>query len=151
MPAPTPTDPSYGYTAHLPGVTFDEARALIVDALKNEGFGVLTEIDVKSTLKTKLDRDFRQYAILGACNPHLAHRALEAELGIGLLLPCNVCVWEEEGGSVVSIARPEAMFALVNRQEVQPVAQEADQRLRHALEQIKSSGMTPIDERTHNG
>jgi uncharacterized protein (DUF302 family) len=139
MPAPTPADPSYGYTAHLPAVTFDDARARIIDALKNEGFGVLTEIDVKSTLKNKLDRDFRRYVILGACNPHLAHRALEAELGIGLLLPCNVCVWEEGGGSVVSIARPEAMFELVNRQDVQPVAKEADQRLRRALERVASS------------
>jgi uncharacterized protein (DUF302 family) len=133
-----PADPSYGYTSHLPGVTFDDARARIVDALKSEGFGVLTEIDVTATLKAKLDRDFRRYVILGACNPHLAHRALEAELGIGLLLPCNVCVWEEEGGSVVSIARPDAMFALVNRQEVQPVAEEADQRLRRALKQAAS-------------
>jgi uncharacterized protein (DUF302 family) len=139
MPAPTPADPSYGYTAHLPGVTFDDARARVADALKREGFGVLTEIDVKSTLKAKLDRDFRRYVILGACNPHLAHRALEADLGIGLLLPCNVCVWEEEDGSVVSIARPEAMFELVNRHDVQPVAREADQRLRRALEQIASS------------
>ena len=139
MHATAATDPSYGYTAHLPGVSFDEARTRIVDALKKEGFGVLTEIDVKSTLKAKLDRDFRRYVILGACNPQLAHRALEAELGIGLLLPCNVCVWEEEGGSVVSVARPEAMFELVNRQDVQPVAQEASQRLRRALEQIASS------------
>lgn len=138
MPPSAPADPSYGYTAHLPGVTFDEARTRTVEALKNEGFGVLTEIDVKSTLKAKLDRDFRRYVILGACNPHLAHRALEAELGIGLLLPCNVCVWEEEGGSVVSIARPEVMFEMVNREDVQPVAQEADQRLRRALEQIAS-------------
>lgn len=134
-----PTDPSYGHTVHLAGVPFDDARARTVEALKNEGFGVLTEIDIKSTLKAKLDRDFRRYVILGACNPQLAHRALEAELGIGLLLPCNVCVWEEEGGSVVSIARPEAMFELVNRQDVQPVAREADQRLRRALEHIASS------------
>ena len=139
MHATAPTDPAYGYTAHLPGVSFDEARARTVDALKNEGFGVLTEIDVKSTLKAKLDRDFRRYVILGACNPQLAHRALDAELGIGLLLPCNVCVWEEEGGSVVSMARPDAMFELVNRPDVQPVAHEADQRLRRALEQIASS------------
>lgn len=138
MPAPSPADPSYGYTAHLPGVTFDDARARIVGALKNEGFGVLTEIDVRSTLKAKLDRDFRRYVILGACNPHLAHRALEAELAIGLLLPCNVCVWEEDGGSVVSIARPDALFELVNRHDVQPVAEEADQRLRRALAQIAS-------------
>jgi uncharacterized protein (DUF302 family) len=139
MHASASTDPSYAYTAHLPGVPFDEARARIVDALKNEGFGVLTEIDIKSTLKAKLDRDFRRYVILGACNPQLAHRALEAELGIGLLLPCNVCVWEEEGGSAVSIARPAAMFALVNRPDVQPIALEADQRLRRALEQIAPS------------
>ena len=138
MHANTPADPSYGYTAHLPGVPFDAARARTIDALKNEGFGVLTEIDVKSTLKAKLDRDFRRYVILGACNPGLAHRALEAELGIGLLLPCNVCGWEEEGGSVVSIARPGAMFELVNRQDVQPVAEEADQRLRRALQQVAS-------------
>lgn len=139
MHATAPIDPSYGYTAHLPGVPFDEARSRIVGALKNEGFGVLTEIDVTSTLKAKLDRDFRRYVILGACNPQLAHRALEAELGIGLLLPCNVCVWEEEGGSVVSIASPEAMFELVNRQDVRHVAEEAGQRLRRALEQTASS------------
>jgi uncharacterized protein (DUF302 family) len=139
MEAKSATDPHYGYTAHLAGVSFDEARARVIEALKREGFGVLTEIDVRSTLKAKLDRDFRRYAILGACNPQLALRALEADLGIGLLLPCNVCVWEEDGGSVVSIARPEAMFAIVNRVDVQPFAQEADQRLRRALEAIESA------------
>lgn len=139
MPDSVQTDPPYGYTAHLSGVSFDEARARTVEALKNEGFGVLTEIDVKATLKAKLDRDFRRYVILGACNPQLAHRALSTDLGIGLLLPCNVCVWEEDGGSVVSIARPEALFDLVNRRDVQPIAQEADQRLRRALEQVKSA------------
>lgn len=130
-------DPSYGFTAHLSGVPFDDARARITEALKSEGFGILTEIDVTSTFKTKLNRDFRRYVILGACNPQLAHRALEAELAIGLLLPCNVCVWEEEGGSVVSIARPEALFEMVDRDDIQPVAQEADQRLRRALDQIR--------------
>ena len=139
MEANRATDPKYGYTAHLAGVTFDAARARTIDALKQEGFGVLTEIDVKSTLKAKLDREFRRYVIFGACNPQLAHRALEADLGIGLLLPCNVCVWEEEGGSVVSIARPEALFTLVDRDDVLPVAQEADRRLRRALEQIGSA------------
>ena len=139
MDASRANDPPYGYTAHLAGVPFDEARARTVDALKSEGFGVLTEIDVTSTLKAKLDRDFRRYVILGACNPQLAHQALEADLGIGLLLPCNVCVWEEEGGAVVSIARPGAMFELVQRPDVQSVAQEADRRLRRALEQIASA------------
>jgi len=115
------------------GVSFDDARARVTDALKQEGFGILTEIDVQSTLKAKLDRSFRKYVILGACNPQLAHRALEAELGIGLLLPCNVCVWEEEDGSVVSIARPQAMFDLVRNAALQPVVDDADQRLRRAL------------------
>jgi uncharacterized protein (DUF302 family) len=139
MDANTAADPTYGYTAHLSGVSFDEARARTVAALKQEGFGVLTEIDVKSTLKSKLDREFRRYVILGACNPQLAHRALEAELGMGLLLPCNVCVWEDDGGSVVSIARPEAMFQIVNREDVRPVAREADERLRRVLDQISAA------------
>ncbi len=130
---------AYGYTTHLKGVSFDAARARVTEALKKEGFGVLTEIDVKATLKTKLDQDFRRYVILGACNPQLAHRALGAELGIGLLLPCNVCVWEEEGGAVVAIARPDAMFELVENEAVRPIAGEADERLRRALEGIAQS------------
>ena len=134
--AQTSADPIYGLTTHLPGVSYEEARARVTDALKQEGFGVLTEIDIKSTLKAKLDKDFRKYAILGACNPHLASRALDAELGIGLLLPCNVCVWEEDDGSAVSIARPDAMFALVDNSAVKPVADEADQRLRRVIAQL---------------
>ena len=137
MKSATQTDPTYGYTAHLSGVSFEDARSRVVDALKQQGFGVLTEIDVQATLKTKLDLDFRRYVILGACNPHLAHQALEAELGIGLLLPCNVCVWEDGGGSVVSIARPDVMFDLVKNDALQAVAQEADRLLRLALDQMK--------------
>jgi uncharacterized protein (DUF302 family) len=129
-------DPDYGYTRHLPGVPPAEARERITAALKEEGFGILTEIDVAATLKTKLDVDFRPYVILGACNPQLAHRALGAELAIGLLLPCNVVVWEEDGGSVVSIAKPEAMFEIVGRADVQPVADEAGERLRRALDRL---------------
>ena len=135
----TPTDPAYGMTAHLPGVAYEDARARVSDALKQEGFGVLTEIDIKATLKAKLDKDFRKYVILGACNPHLASRALDAELGIGLLLPCNVCVWEEEGGSVVSILRPDSMFALVDNAAMKAVAEEADQRLRRVIAQLSRS------------
>jgi uncharacterized protein (DUF302 family) len=132
----TQADPTYGLTAHLPGVSYEDARARVTDALKQEGFGVLTEIDIKSTLKAKIGKDFRKYAILGACNPHLASRALDAELGIGLLLPCNVCVWEDDGGSVVTIARPDAMFALVENSDVKPVADEADERLRRVIAQV---------------
>lgn len=135
----TSTDPAYGDTIHLPGVSFDTAKARITAALKEEGFGVLTEIDVAATLKEKLDVDFHPYVILGACNPQLAHRALSAEAGIGLLLPCNVCVWEETGGAVVSIARPEALFAIVGRADVEPLAAEAGRRLRGALARLKSA------------
>lgn len=140
--ADTHSDPPYAYTAHMRGVSFEDARARVTDALKQEGFGILTEIDVQSTLKAKLDRSFRKYVILGACNPQLAHRALEAELGIGLLLPCNVCVWEEENGSVVSIARPQAMFDLVRNEALQPIVDDADQRLRRALEAAQTMKAT---------
>jgi len=129
-------DPAYGHTVRLPGVSFDDARAKITAALKEQGFGVLTEIDVKATMKAKLDVDFRRYVILGACNPHLAHKALSGDLGIGLLLPCNVCVWEEEGGSVVSVIKPEAMFSVVKTAGLEPVVAEAETRLTHALRQL---------------
>jgi uncharacterized protein (DUF302 family) len=129
-------DPAYGYTAHLAGVAFDDARARVTDALKAQGFGILTEIDVKATMKAKLNREFRRYVILGACNPELAHRALETELAAGLLLSCNVCLWEEDGGTVVSIAKPAAMFEIVKSAALQPLVGEVDQRLRRAIEQI---------------
>ena len=110
-------------------VPYEEAVERVTAALKEEGFGVLTEIDVKATLKKKLDADFRKYAILGACNPPLAHRALSTELEIGLLLPCNVIVYEEDGGSVVSIVDPLSMLGIVQSPELQPVADEAGARM----------------------
>ncbi len=114
---------------------YDEASVRATDALKSEGFGVLTTIDVKQTLKTKLDRDFRKYVILGACNPPLAHRALEAELEVGLLLPCNVIVYEvEPGSSVVAAMAPMAALGVVgDNARLEEVAVEADARLRKAL------------------
>jgi uncharacterized protein (DUF302 family) len=128
---------AYGHTVRLPGVSFDDARAKITAALKEQGFGVLTEIDVKATLKAKLDVDFRRYVILGACNPNLAHKALSADLGIGLLLPCNVCVWEEDGASVVSIIRPDAMFSVVKTAGMEPIVEEAQTKLTNALNAIR--------------
>jgi len=124
---------SYELAARLAGVSLDDARAKVSEALTVEGFGILTEIDVQATLKKKLDVDFRPYAILGACNPQLAHRALEAEPQIGLLLPCNVVVQETDGGSTVSIADPRTMFSLVDNQDLEPVVREADERLRRVL------------------
>lgn len=139
MTSESSTGPAYGYTTRLKGVGFADARTRVTDALKEQGFGVLTEIDVQSTLKTKLDRDFRPYVILGACNPQLAHQALQAELGIGLLLPCNVCIWDEGGDSVVSIARPEAMFDIVSNEALQAVAKEADRRLHQVIDHLSGS------------
>ncbi len=111
-------------------VPYEEAVEQVTAALKQEGFGILTEIDVKATLKKKIDVDFRKYAILGACNPPLAHRALSADLEIGLLLPCNVIVYEDEGGgSVVSIVDPISMLSMVDNPKLQPVADEARARL----------------------
>ncbi|MCB8950780.1 MAG: DUF302 domain-containing protein [Ardenticatenales bacterium] len=110
---------------------YDEAIARVTAALKTEGFGILTEIDVKSTLKKKINADFRRYVILGACNPPLAFRALSTELEIGLMLPCNVIVYETEdgAGSVVSIVDPEAMLGVGASAALSDVAAEAKARL----------------------
>jgi uncharacterized protein (DUF302 family) len=125
----------YGYTRTLEGVSFEAAVERITQSLKNEGFGILTSIDVAATLKTKLDKDFRRYVILGACNPQLAHRALTADLSIGLLLPCNVTVFQgDRGESVVQVVKPEAMLSVVPNAQLKPIAQEADERLVRALE-----------------
>jgi uncharacterized protein (DUF302 family) len=106
-------------------------------ALKEEGFGVLTEIDVKATLKQKLDVDFRRYVILGACNPPLAHRGFTAELDIGLLLPCNVVVYEEDPArSRVAILDPVVQLSIAGRKDIEPLAAEARQKLARALASI---------------
>ena len=110
-------------------VPYEQALEKVTAALKKEGFGVLTEIDVQATVKKKLDADFRKYVILGACNPPLAHRALSTQLEIGLLLPCNVIVYEENGNSVVSIVDPISMLGVVKDPELKPVADEARARL----------------------
>jgi uncharacterized protein (DUF302 family) len=124
----------YGLRVEIP-VSYERAVEQATAALKGEGFGVLTTIDVQQTLKQKLDRDFRKYVILGACNPPLADRALHAELEIGLLLPCNVIVYEDSSGrSVVSAMAPMAALGIVgDNAELQAVAKDADARLRRAL------------------
>jgi len=130
----------YGLRVTLP-VPFDTAVADATAVLKTEGFGVLTTIDVQQTLKTKLNRDFRKYMILGACNPALADRALQAELEIGLLLPCNVIVYETgTGQSVVAAMAPLAALGVVGANSaLQDVAREADERLRRALAALESA------------
>ncbi len=128
---------AYGMGTKL-NIPYEQAVEKVTAALKEEGFGVLTEIDVKATLKKKLDADFRKYIILGACNPPLAYQALQTELEIGLLLPCNVIVYEEDGGSVVSIADPIAMLGIVGNPTLNSVAEEARARLQRVLEALQS-------------
>jgi uncharacterized protein (DUF302 family) len=117
-------------------IPYEQAVERVTRALKEEGFGVLTEIDVKAPMKKKLDADFRKYVILGACNPPLAHRALSTELEIGLLLPCNVIVYEEDGGSVVSIVDPISMLGVVQNPALEPVASEARARLQRVAQAL---------------
>jgi uncharacterized protein (DUF302 family) len=131
------SETGYSLSRELPDTEYDVAVERVTELLKGEGFGVLTEIDVRATLKTKLGVDFRRYLILGACNPPLAHRALSAEPDIGVLLPCNVVVAERDGGgSVVSAMDPVAAFRLVANPGIQPVADEVRQRMQRVLDRL---------------
>jgi uncharacterized protein (DUF302 family) len=128
---------SFGLRVRVP-VDYDKAVERATAALQEEGFGVLTTIDVKQTLKDKLDADFRKYTILGACNPTLAHRALQSEIEIGLLLPCNVVVYETgPTESVVAAMSPLPTMGIVgDNPTLAGVAQEADERLRRVLRSL---------------
>jgi uncharacterized protein (DUF302 family) len=129
-------DTEYSMHRTLPGVTFDEAIEVVTDALKEEGFGVLTRIDVAETLKTKIGADFRPYVILGACNPVLANDALSADDNIGLMLPCNVVVASADVGAEVAFVRPHAMMDIADAPEIRDVADQAQAKLERALEAV---------------
>jgi uncharacterized protein (DUF302 family) len=133
-------DVDYGMTAAL-DAPFEEAVERVRGALAEQGFGVLTEIDVQATLKAKLDADMEPYLILGACNPPLAHRALDADRAIGMLLPCNVVVRADPaGGTLVQALDPATMLTLTDLPALAPVAAEARTRLGAALKALASAG-----------
>lgn len=130
----------YGFTTTLTGVGFDQALEKTVAALKAEGFGVLSDIDVQAAMKDKLGMEMPRYRILGACNPPLAHQALQAAPDIGLLLPCNVIVREAKAGEVVvGFLDPQVMVGLVGHADIQAVADAAQQRLRRACTSLGGS------------
>lgn len=116
--------------------SFEQVIEKVTEELKKEGFGVLTTIDVKDTLKKKIDVDFKKYTILGACNPKLAHGALQIEEELGLLLPCNVIVYEKNEKTVVSIFDPRVMTLVIENPEMKPVAEEVKIKLQRVLEAV---------------
>ena len=127
------TAADFGRHRTLENTSVDAAVEKVTAALANEGFGVLTTIDVKATLKKKIDVDFRDYRILGACNPKFAHRALELDASLGLMLPCNVVVQAEGTGAKVEFINAQAMFAMMDNPEMKPIADEVDAKLQRAL------------------
>ncbi len=126
---------SYGISRSV-SLTYEQAVEKVTEELKKEGFGVLTTIDVRETLRKKLDVDFPKYVILGACNPPFAHQSLLAEEQIGLLLPCNVIVYEKEGKTVVAAFDPMVMMQLIDKPAMEPIAREVRERLKRAIDNV---------------
>jgi uncharacterized protein (DUF302 family) len=128
----------YDFTTVLE-IPFEKALSRVTEALKKEGFGVLTEIDVKATFKKKIDVDFRNYVILGACNPTYAHKTLEVDLDVGLLLPCNVIVYEtDDGKSRVSSINPVSALKVMDNEALREVAEEVSRKLRRVIDSLET-------------
>ena len=126
----------YYFNIQLGNTPFEDAVDMVMNGLKEEGFGIITDIDMQATLKKKIDVDFKKYTILGACNPGLAHQALLSEEEIGLLLPCNVIVYEKDDKTAVSVFNPGLMSEVVNNKELKPVADEVQEKLKRVLNNI---------------
>ncbi len=126
---------NYGFTKEV-NVSFEKAVEAVTEELKKEGFGILTRIDVKEKFKEKLGIDFKNYVILGACNPASAHKAIAAEENIGLMLPCNVIVYEKEEKSVVSIIKPTVAMQMIDNKELTEIAEEVEAKLKSVFDSI---------------
>jgi len=125
----------YGYIKRL-GDSFETTVQKITEELKKEGFGILTEIDVKATLKKKLDIDFNKYIILGVCNPPFAYQALQAEQDIGLLLPCNIIIYEQAGSTYISTILPTVAMNMVNNDKLKGIAEQVEQKLKNVIDSV---------------
>jgi uncharacterized protein (DUF302 family) len=132
-----PTQTSYSYTTRV-NLTFDEAVQKTTDLLKEQGFGLLTAIDVKAKMKEKIDKDMDNYVILGACNPGLAGKALDSEIEIGLLLPCNVIVYRKNDQTHVSSIMPSGMMGMIKNPAIDEVSCTAEEKLRAVIDQLNS-------------
>jgi uncharacterized protein (DUF302 family) len=126
---------NYGFTKEL-AMPFEKAIEVISGALKKEGFGILTKIDIKEKFKEKLGIDFKKYVILGACNPSNAHKAILAEENIGLMLPCNVIVYEREAKTVVSVIKPTAAMSAIGNEKLQQLAISVETQLKNAFDSL---------------
>jgi uncharacterized protein (DUF302 family) len=126
---------SYGFTKVL-AMPFETVKDMVMEALKKEGFGILTQIDVKEKFKEKLGIDFKKYVILGACNPPYAHKAILAEEDIGLLLPCNVIVYEKDHGTALAIIRPKVAMQMVNNEVLGKLAEDVEAKLEKVFNAI---------------
>lgn len=133
-------DVGYGYARSV-GISFEAAVHQAQEALKSEGFGVLCEIDIKDKLKEKIGVDFTKYLILGACNPSLAYNALQQEMNIGLLLPCNVVVYEKDGKSFVAAVDAAKMLTMVGNPALEPTARQVNEKLRRVIDKIGIEGV----------
>jgi len=127
--------PKYGYAKQL-NIPFDTAINKTIAALKKEGFGVLTDIDVRKTLKEKLNVEFKRYRILGVCNPTRAYQALQNEEEIGLLLPCNVIVYEKDSSVVVSALKPSVAFTIIDNEKLKPLADAVEVILQRVIDRL---------------
>ena len=125
----------YGFSKTV-DLSFEQTIEKVTEELKKEGFGVLTTIDVKNTLKKKIDVDFKKYTILGACNPPIAHKALQTEEELGLLLPCNVIVYEKDNQTKVSMFDPMLMTNIVDNEKMGPIAKEVKEKLQRVLAEV---------------
>jgi uncharacterized protein (DUF302 family) len=127
---------SYGFKKEI-SLPFDEAEKVVTEELKKRGFGILTKIDVKEKFKEKLGIEFPNYVILGACNPSLAHQALVAEQDIGLLLPCNVVIYEKEGKTFLDVMKPSTAMGMVDNQGLKEIATEVESLLKQVFDSVK--------------